>query len=115
MLVTPEEALRYAMSVPGVTVTITGMEKPEILQQNLKIAQGFKPMSAEEMQALSTRVSGAAADGRFELFKVSLKYDNPEARMAHDFPLRQEAERSAGNDAVHGKHRRSLPHSSEQN
>jgi hypothetical protein len=21
------------------------------------------------------------------LFKVSLKYDNPEARMAHDFPL----------------------------
>ncbi len=86
-VVTPEEALRYAMSVPGVTVTITGMEKPEILQQNLKIAQGFKPMSAEEMHALSTRVSGPAADGRFELFKVSLKYDNPEARMAHDFPL----------------------------
>jgi hypothetical protein len=75
------------MSVPGVTVTITGMEKLEILQQNLKIAQSFKPMSPQEMQALSTRVSGAAADGRFELFKVSLKYDNPEARMAHDFPL----------------------------
>jgi predicted aldo/keto reductase-like oxidoreductase len=86
-VVTPEEALRYAMSVPGVTVTITGMEKPEILQQNLKIAQSFKPMSPQEMQALSTRVSGPAADGRFELFKVSLKYDNPEARMAHDFPL----------------------------
>jgi len=63
------------------------MEKPEILQQNLKIAQDFRPMSASEMQALSTRVSGPAADGRFELFKVSLKYDNPEARMAHDFPL----------------------------
>jgi uncharacterized protein len=86
-VVTPEEALRYAMSIPGVTVTITGMEKPEILQQNLKIAQDFRPMSASEMQALSTRVSGPAADGRFELFKVSLKYDNPEARMAHDFPL----------------------------
>jgi predicted aldo/keto reductase-like oxidoreductase len=86
-VITPEEALRYAMSVPGVTVTITGMEKPEILQQNLKIAQSFKPMTADEMQALSTRVSGPAADGRFELFKVSLKYDNPEARLAHDFPL----------------------------
>jgi uncharacterized protein len=27
------------------------------------------------------------ADGRFELYKVSLKYDNPEARLANDFPL----------------------------
>ncbi len=88
--VTAEEALRYAMSVPQVTVTITGMEKPEILQQNLKIAQNFKPMIADEMKALAARVAGPAADGRFELFKVSLKYDNPEARMAHDFPLDME-------------------------
>ncbi len=28
-----------------------------------------------------------AADGRFELYKLSLKFDNPEARLAHDFPL----------------------------
>jgi hypothetical protein len=78
------------MSVPGVTVTITGMEKPEILQQNLKIAQNFSPMSSDEMQKLSQRVAQVAADGRFELFKVSLKYDNPEARLAHDFPLNQQ-------------------------
>jgi predicted aldo/keto reductase-like oxidoreductase len=89
-VLTAEEALRYAMSVPGVTVTISGMEKPEILQQNLKIAQSFKPMRADEMQALSRRVGAQAADGRFELFKVSLKYDNPEARMAHDFPIDQQ-------------------------
>jgi predicted aldo/keto reductase-like oxidoreductase len=86
-VLSPEEALRYAMSVPGVTVTITGMEKPEILRQNLRIAQNFTPMTPAEMQALSARVSGVASDGRFELFKVSLKYDNPEARLAHDFPL----------------------------
>jgi predicted aldo/keto reductase-like oxidoreductase len=86
-VVSAEEALRYAMSVPGVTVTITGMEKPEVLRQNLKIAQNFKPMTPEEMEAIEARVSKQAADGRFELFKVSLKYDNPEARMAHDFPL----------------------------
>jgi len=86
-VVSAEEALRYAMSVPGVTVTITGMEKLEVLRQNLKIAQNFKPMTPEEMKAIETRVSKQAADGRFELFKVSLKYDNPEARMAHDFPL----------------------------
>jgi predicted aldo/keto reductase-like oxidoreductase len=86
-VLTPEEALRYAMSIQGVTVTITGMEKPEILRQNLKIAQNFQPMMPDEMRALASRLGAQAADGRFELFKVSLKYDNPEARMAHNFPL----------------------------
>ncbi len=81
------KTLRFAMSVPGVTVTITGMEKPDILKQNLQIAQGFQPLSADQLQALARRVSQVAADGRLELFKVSLKYDNPEARLAHDFPL----------------------------
>jgi hypothetical protein len=28
-----------------------------------------------------------AADGRFEHYKVSLQFDNPEARLAHGFPL----------------------------
>ena len=36
---------------------------------------------------LRDRVRDVAKDGRFELYKVSLKYDNPEARMSHDFPL----------------------------
>lgn len=90
-VVSPEEALRYAMSVPGVTTTITGMEKPEVLEQNLRIAQNFHPMTVQEMQALADRVKDQAADGHFELFKVSLKYDNPEARIAHDFPMDMEA------------------------
>src|SRR5947209_227065 len=46
-----EDALRYAMSLP-VATTITGIDKPEVLRQNLKIAQGFQPMSAVEMDAL---------------------------------------------------------------
>lgn len=74
------------MSLP-VTTTITGMEKPEILEQNLKIAQNFQPMSPQEMQSLRDRCKSFAADGHFELYKLSLKYDNPEARFAHDFPL----------------------------
>jgi hypothetical protein len=39
------------------------------------------------MQALRDRAKPHAGDGRFEPYKVSLKYDNPEARMAHDFPI----------------------------
>jgi hypothetical protein len=85
-MLTAQEALHYAMSLP-VTTTITGIEKLEVLQQNLRVAQGFTPMSATEMQALRDRCKEMAADGRFEPYKVSLKFDNPEARIAHDFPL----------------------------
>ena len=74
------------MSLP-VTTTITGIDKPEILQQNLRLAQDFKAMTAGEMKALRDRVCNQAADGRFELYKLSLKFDNPEARLAHQFPL----------------------------
>jgi predicted aldo/keto reductase-like oxidoreductase len=86
-LLTPNEALRYAMSLPGVTTTITGMEKPEVLAQNLKIAQNFTPMSPDERKALEDKCREMAADARFEPYKVSLQFDNPEARWAHGFPV----------------------------
>jgi hypothetical protein len=86
-VLTPEETLRYAMSLPGVTTTITGMEKLDVLRQNLKVAQGFEPLMPAEMDVLRDRCREHAADGHFELYKVSLKFDNPEARLAHGFPL----------------------------
>jgi aryl-alcohol dehydrogenase-like predicted oxidoreductase len=85
-VLTAEEALSYAMSLP-VTTTITGMEKMEILEQNLRIAKGFQPLPEEKMQALRDHCRGVAADGRYELYKTSLKFDNPEARIAHRFPI----------------------------
>ena len=85
-VVSAEESLRYAMSLP-VATTISGVDKPEVLQQNLRIAQNFQPMTPQEMQVLRQRVANVAADGRFELYKLSLKFDNPEARLAHQFPL----------------------------
>jgi len=89
-VLTAEEALRYAMSLPGVTTTITGIERVEVLRQNLKIAQGFEPLMPAEMDALRNRCRENASDGHFELYKVSLKFDNPEARLAHGFPLDME-------------------------
>jgi len=85
-LLTPEEALRYAMSLP-VACTISGAEEPRIIEQNLEIAQNFVPMTAAEMQALRDRCRQYAKDGRFELYKASMKFDNPEARLVHDYPL----------------------------
>jgi aryl-alcohol dehydrogenase-like predicted oxidoreductase len=83
---TAEELLRYAMSLP-VATTISGVSEPHILEQNLKIAQNFKPFSEAEMQAIRDRAKSYAGDGRFELYKTSIKFDNPEARLAHEFPL----------------------------
>jgi uncharacterized protein len=83
---TAEELLRYSMSLP-VATTISGVEKIEILEQNLRIAQNFTPMTPQEMQALRDRAKQYAGDGRFELYKTSIKFDNPEARIAHNFPL----------------------------
>jgi aryl-alcohol dehydrogenase-like predicted oxidoreductase len=83
--VTSEEGLRYAMSLP-VAVTISGMESVEVLEQNLAIARGFTPLSAQEMQKLRDRCKEEASDGRYELFKTTKKYDGKEGRIVHEFP-----------------------------
>lgn len=85
-IVTAEEMLRYAMSLP-VATTITGMDRIDIAQQALQVAQNFLPMSPAEMRTLRDRVRAYSLDARFEPYKVSLKFDNPEARLAHDFPI----------------------------
>jgi uncharacterized protein len=83
--VTAAEALGYAMSLP-VTVTISGMESLEVLHQNLEVACGFKPLSAPAMQHLRDRCRPDAADGRWELFKTTKKYDGDLGREQHGFP-----------------------------
>jgi predicted aldo/keto reductase-like oxidoreductase len=85
-LVTAEEMLRYAMSLP-VATTVCGMDSLDVLRQNLRVARGFKPMTAADMQALRDRCRESAGDGRYEPYKLSLKFDNPQARWAHGFPL----------------------------
>ena len=83
---TAKELLSYSMSLP-VATTISGVADLEILEQNLQIAQNFTPLSPAEMQALRDRAKQYAGDGHFELYKTSIKFDNPEARIAHDFPF----------------------------
>jgi len=85
-VVTAEEMLRYAMSLP-VATTISGMDSLDVLAQNLRIARGFQPMSPAEMDALRKRVAPVAADGRYEPYKGSLVFDNPITRMPHGFPF----------------------------
>ncbi len=83
--VTPEEALRYAMSLP-VAVTISGIDALAVLRQNLKVARGFTPLTEKQMQALRDRCAAVAADGHLELYKSTMKYDGGVGREQHGYP-----------------------------
>ena len=73
-VVTVEEALRYAMSLP-VATTVSGIDSLAVLRQNLAVARGFQPMATAEMEALRRRCLPAAGDGHLELYKSTMKYD----------------------------------------
>ncbi|HEX8149373.1 MAG TPA: aldo/keto reductase [Pyrinomonadaceae bacterium] len=84
--VTAVEALRYAMSLP-VATTVTGIDSLQVLRQNLGVARGFAPMSAEEMESLRARCAEEAADGRFEYYKITNQVDGPIGKRQRGLPL----------------------------
>ena len=84
-IITAEEGLRYALSLP-VAAVISGMDSMRVLKQNLAIASAFTPMSKREMEALRKRVADQAADGRFELYKTTAMHEGPIGRAQHGFP-----------------------------
>ncbi len=86
---TPTEALSYAMSVPGVSTTISGMDTMEVLDQNLAILREWKPLAEKQMSLL--REHGRQFnDGRYELFKSTVKYDGDLGREQHNYPTSME-------------------------
>ena len=86
----PDELLRYAMSVPGVLTTVSGMDSYDVFKQNLAVAMAFTPMSGAEMAALESRVQGVARDGRLEHYKATKLYDAAVGREQHGFPSAKE-------------------------
>ncbi len=86
---TPTKALSYAMSVPGVSTTISGMDSMKVLDQNLKILHGFKPLEEQQMEALR-QYGRQYNDGRYELFKSTMKYDGDLGRQQHNFPTAED-------------------------
>lgn len=72
--VTAIECLHYALNLPTSTV-ITGMDSMDRIEQALEAARTFKPMTGEQVSALLARTAQAAADGQYEAFKVSTRFD----------------------------------------
>jgi uncharacterized protein len=79
-----EDALRYVLSLPIATL-VSGIDSEKVLDQNLKILREFKPMTAEERQAIEQKTLALAGDGRFELFKSSKTFDGPVHQKQHGF------------------------------
>ena len=77
-----EDALRYAMSL-NVATTVSGIDSRKVLRQNLKVARGFVPMTEAEMKELRDQCAAKAGDGRFELYKISIKHEGPVGRKQH--------------------------------
>ena len=62
------------------------MESVEVLQQNLAVARGFEKLTEERLAEIRDAARALAADGRFELYKTTKKYDGKIGREQHGFP-----------------------------
>jgi aryl-alcohol dehydrogenase-like predicted oxidoreductase len=76
------EAMHYAMSLPGVAVTINGMDSMERLEQAIEAARTFQPLSTGQKAALLAKTEPVARHGHFEGYKTTPFFDgtarNPE-------------------------------------
>jgi uncharacterized protein len=88
-VITAEEGLRYAMSLP-VATTISGVDNMHVLDQNLRVAVNFSPLATTAMQRLRQQCQLVAADGHLELFKTTTRYDGKTGREQHHFPSVEE-------------------------
>jgi len=74
-VVSPMECLHYALSLPT-SVVITGIDKPEILDQALEAAKTFKLMGRDQIAQLLSKTKEVAMAGKYELFKTSSHFDS---------------------------------------
>jgi aryl-alcohol dehydrogenase-like predicted oxidoreductase len=71
----PVELLHYSLNLPT-SVVITGIDKPEILDQAIRAAETFEPLSPERVAALLAKTADAARDGSAELYKTTHYFDS---------------------------------------
>lgn len=77
------EARRYSLS-QDIATLVVGIDSMKVLDQDIKMARNFKPMSAEEQKKLVAKVKPVAGDGRHERFKSTQFFDGPYHRKQHN-------------------------------
>jgi predicted aldo/keto reductase-like oxidoreductase len=73
--VSPIECLHYALTLPT-SVVITGIDKPEILDQAIEAVKTFQPMDRQQITQLLAKTKEVAMSGKYELFKTSSHFDS---------------------------------------
>lgn len=95
----PIDCLHYALNLPT-SVVITGIDKPEILEQAFQAAKTFKPMNDREFAQLLSKTEQQASTGKYELFKVSAHFDgtarHPDWLGSYDAVVQKLAPQPAG-------------------
>ncbi len=74
--VTPIECLHYAMHLPVSTVC-TGCDSLEVLEQAVRAAATFRPLSEAQVASLRERTKPFGMTGEYEPFKTTTQFDNP--------------------------------------
>jgi aryl-alcohol dehydrogenase-like predicted oxidoreductase len=70
----PVECLQYALNLPT-SVVITGCDSLPILQQALKVARTFHPLTPKQVASLLAKTEKAAQSGEYELYKTAHNFD----------------------------------------
>ncbi|HLW64617.1 MAG TPA: aldo/keto reductase [Gemmataceae bacterium] len=68
-----QPSLRYALSVPGISLAVIGMGSIKELEQNIQWVKDFKPMTAEEANELKKRTVEVAKSWGAHLDKLDSK------------------------------------------
>ncbi len=69
------ECLHYSLNQLA-SVVITGIDKPEILDQALEAARTYQKIGKEQLSAIVAKTAQAASNGAWELFKTSEHFDS---------------------------------------
>jgi len=72
--ITPVQCLQYAMNLP-VSVVITGCDSMPVLDQALRAARGFQPLSQQQVAAILSATAQYAAAGKYEKYKTTQMFD----------------------------------------
>ena len=66
--VAPDQAMRYVLSLPGVSTVVIGCGTPAEVEENARIAREFEPLNSTEMQELEANTQNNA--GQFTSYKI---------------------------------------------
>jgi len=99
---TPAQCRIFSISQP-ISTLVCGIETMGNLQQDIRIARQFTPMSERDQSELLAKVRDEATDGRHEWYKSTQFFDSQMHRDQHGFPpvwtVRQKTDAAVQNES----------------